>query len=64
MSTNNDFTKIRKAFLDAVNDPQVDTGSLRAMMGELRSYPGIFVTYAANGACQKFCVRGQNFVVN
>ena len=49
MSTDNDLIRIRKAFLDAVNDPQEGTDSLRAMAGEFQSsYPGILVAYVAN----------------
>lgn len=44
---NNNLLKIRKSFLDALNDPQSDTGLLREMLKELKgSYPGIVVAYA------------------
>lgn len=49
MSTDNDLTRVRKAFLDAVNDPQEESDALRAMVVEFQSrYPGILVAHVAN----------------
>jgi hypothetical protein len=44
----NNLLKMRKSFLDALNDPQGDTGLLKDMLKELKAaYPGIMVAYAA-----------------
>jgi len=49
MSTNNDLSRIRKAFLDAVNEAQTETEHLRQTMGTFQSlHPGILVAYVAN----------------
>ncbi|MGJ7917797.1 hypothetical protein ACI48D_20250 [Massilia sp. LXY-6] len=40
--------KMRKSFLEALNDPQSDTGLLKDMLKELKAaYPGIVVAYGA-----------------
>jgi hypothetical protein len=44
----NNLHKMRKSFLDALNDPQSDTGLLSSTLKELKAtFPGIMVAYAA-----------------
>lgn len=58
----NNLLKMRKSFLDALNDPQSDTGLLRDMLKELKaSYPGIIIAYAADDDQDAIHTVGSNW---